>query len=267
MRRPITKANERSLPGVQPNVGTRLRYAARLKKLIDEMANSVEYWLKAQYRAKPPALAQDASSAKELQAALRKLSRRWQRQFNALAPKLAAYYAQAADDRVTSTLKTELAKHGISVKFKMTPAAQDVMSASIAEQVGLIKSIPSQYFTQIEGAVMRSVSSGRDLQHLTKALLKIEGVTKRRASFIALDQNNKATERMHDARRLDLGLTEAVWQHSAAGKEPRPKHVAFSGKRYDIRKGAPIGDKGQFVHPGEEPRCRCVSRTVIPGFM
>ena len=67
------------------------------------------------------------------------------------------------------------------------------------------------------------------------------------------------------ARQVELGITEAVWRHSGAGKKPRPKHVAASGKRYDVAKGMKIGDKGQWVLPGEEINCRCTSESILPG--
>ncbi len=90
------------------------------------------------------------------------------------------------------------------------------------------------------------------------------GVTKRRAAFIARDQNNKATAVFERTRHVEIGVTEAIWLHSAGGKVPRPEHVAFSGKKYDIRKGAYL--EGKWTWPGVEINCRCVSKPVIPGF-
>ena len=123
------------------------------------------------------------------------------------------------------------------MKFKMTRAMRDIMAATVGQQVSLIKSIPSQYFTNIGGLVMRSVQTGRDLEQLTKDLKAQFGVTHRRAAFIARDQNNKATASMTRARQEELGLNDAIWVRSGAGKHPRPTHVAMDGKKYDVRKG------------------------------
>ena len=87
----------------------------------------------------------------------------------------------------------------------MTPALRDIRQATIGQQVSLIKSIPSQYFTNIEGLVMRSVQTGRDLGQLTNDLQEQFGVTHRRAAFIARDQNNKATASMTRGRQNELG--------------------------------------------------------------
>jgi hypothetical protein len=69
---------------------------------------------------------------------------------------------------------------------------------------------------------------------------------------------------MENVRRLELGLTEAIWMHSGAGRSPRPSHVAFSGKRFKLATGAFLD--GKWVWPGSEPDCLCTSRAIIPGF-
>jgi len=159
-----------------------------------------------------------------------------------------------------------LKKAGFTVKFKMKPAMRDIMRATVGQQVSLIKSIPSQYFTNIEGMVMRSVQTGRDLGQLTKDLQEQFGVTHRRAAFIARDQNNKATASMTRARQDELEITEAIWVHSGAGKHPRPTHVAMNGKKYDVNKGMWDPAVKRWIFPGEEINCRCFCRSVIPGF-
>lgn len=203
--------------------------------------------------------------ADELRAAVQKMTAMWQKNFDEAAPQLAEYFGTSVAERSDAVLRSVLRNGGYSVSFSMTPAATDVMQATIGAQVGLIKSIPQQYLTQVEGAVMRSVQAGRDLGSLAKELQQQFGVTKRRAALIARDQNNKATASITRVRQVELGITEAVWRHSTGGKHLRPKHVAASGKRYDVTKGLPIGDQGQWVFPGEEINCRCVSCSVVPG--
>jgi uncharacterized protein with gpF-like domain len=61
-----------------------------------------------------------------------------------------------------------------------------------------------------------------------------------------------------------LGITQAIWQHSHAGKKPRPSHVKADGKTFDIEKGMYLD--GKWVQPAEEYNCRCTSRAIIEGF-
>lgn len=141
---------------------------------------------------------------------------------------------------------------------------RDALEATVAENVSLIKSIGSQYLTAIEGHVMRSVTTGRDLAPLARRLELQYGVTRRRAALIARDQNNKATAVITRERQNELGI-KAIWLHSAGGKEPRPTHVANSGKVYDPKEGWFDPDVGEHIWPGTLINCRCVSKSVIPG--
>lgn len=254
-----------------------MEYRRRLQRLVDEMNDSFVYWIRATYRANPPAIAagdapaialDEASAASQLRIAVNKMRRRWLSRFDEAADDLAKYFAKAAHKRSDAALRSILRRGGFSVKFKMTPAMSDIMKATIAEQVGLIKSIPQQYLTNVQGAVMRSVQLGGDLGSLTKQLQKQYGVTQRRAALIARDQNMKATASMTRARQVELGITQAVWMHSHGGKEPRPTHLANDGKRYDPAKGwyDPDPKVRRYIFPGELINCRCSSGSVIKGF-
>lgn len=213
-----------------------------------------------------PRIAQDASAASELRRVMRRLTRRWLRNFDKAAPELAEWFATAAGERTDSALAASLRKAGFTVKFKPTRAQNEVFQATVGENVALIKSIAQQHLAGVEGALMRSVAAGRDLGGFAKTLETTYGVTARRAAFIARDQNNKATATMTRVRQNELGIKQAKWLHSAGGKEPRPSHVANSGKLYDVAKGWYDPDAKQWIRPGELPNCRCVSVSVVPGF-
>src|SRR5882724_11923096 len=187
------KTNYRVLRPVHPNSGIAAEYKRKLNALISEMSNSYVYWIKAQYRETPPLLAMDTTPAKELRGELSLLGKRWEKKIDAAAPKLADWFAKSTSQRSSLALKKILKDGGMTVEFKLTPTMRDAYQATLSEQVSLIKSIGSQYHTEVEGLVMRSVSTGRDLESLTTELKKRYGITHRRAAFISLDQNNKAT--------------------------------------------------------------------------
>ncbi|MEX3555269.1 MAG: phage minor head protein, partial [Burkholderia gladioli] len=184
--------------------------------------------------------------------------------FDKSSEKRAERFADEAMGAADSALKENLRKKGFSVRFSMSREANDVYRATIAENVGLIRSIASEHLDKVQGLVMRSVTQGRKLDELTVELAKRYAITKKRVAFIARDQNNKATAVITRVRQRELGITQARWMHSAGGKEPRPSHVAANGKLYDIDKGMYLD--GEWIRPGELPNCRCVSQSVIPGF-
>jgi SPP1 gp7 family putative phage head morphogenesis protein len=264
----MKKRGEKVLSPVHPNVGIRAAYKRKILALVDEMIASYRHWVSAVYRKHPPALAQDETPSKALERELRKLAKRWRKNFDVAAKELAEYFAKSVEARSRRALMQILKKGGWTVQLKMTPAMRDVMGAAVAENVALIKSIPTQFHTQVEGLVMRSVVAGRDLAPLTRDLQKQFGVTRRRAELIAHDQSNKATAAMTRARYVDMGIERAIWMHSGGGKTKRPTHVANSGKPFDINAGwfDPDPKVRKRIQPGELINCRCVCRPVVKGF-
>ncbi len=241
-----------------------MRYQRALMSLISQMSASVEYWLTAQRRSDPPELAQDALPAAEMRKELRKLSKRWQDKFDGMAPKVAESFLKNQFKGTDAAMRQALRDAGWSIEFTMTPAMRDAFEASLAENVGLIRSIPQRYLQEVEGIVMRNYAAGRNLKAMAAEIKSRYEVTANRAVLISRDQSNKANAVVQKARQTELGIKEAVWIHSHAGREPRRTHVAMNGKRYEIAKGMYDSAVKRWVLPGELVGCRCQGRSVLP---
>jgi SPP1 gp7 family putative phage head morphogenesis protein len=265
MSKPLTAPTRRPIrcAAVRPNLGVQEAYQRRLDALIAQMHRSVARAVAATYRRKTPILAQDESSPVALRETLERLAREWTDKFDEFANGGGRKFSRDAIGSADRAFAASLKKAGFTVDFKLSPAANEVMQATIAEQVNLIRSIPAQHLTQVQGAVMRSVTAGRDAASLAREVEAQYGVTKRRAALIARDQNNKATAAITRARQDEIGVTQAVWIHSAGGRQPRPEHVKANGKVYDVKKGMFL--EGKWTWPGVEINCRCISRSIIPG--
>ena len=255
---------------VRANYGVQLAYRRRMQRKIDDMQNSVEYWLTAAYRKYPPRMlevvemAQDAAPSEKIKRILADLAKRWIAKFDEWAPRIAEAYLSDLYKTSDGAFQAALKEAGWTVEFKLTPAMRDALNASLQENIGLIRSIPTKYFPQVEGIVMRSYSAGRDLKTMVDELKKLYPEASDRAETIARDQSNKANAVINRTRSLGLGITEAIWMHSSAGKVPRPSHVKAGKDKlvYDIAKGAYID--GEFIQPGEKINCRCTSRVDLP---
>lgn len=247
---------------VHANRGQAIRYRLQMDALIREMHESVLYWLTATYSKAPPVLAQDASPVKAMRKQLRELAARWIKRFDASAPKIAEAYLKGSFKATDSAMREALKAAGWSVKFEITPVVREAFEASLAENIGLIRSIPQEYLQQVEGAVMRSYTAGRDLHTMVKNIQRIYPKAANRAVLIARDQSNKANAVVTRARQIELGIQEAIWMHSHAGKVPRPDHVAANGRRYKVSEGCLIS--GKLIFPGELINCRCTGRSVLP---
>lgn len=257
------------LTPIHANLGIEAAYRKKLQALIAEMSNSTIYWTRAAWKKAPPisSIAQDRGRGLpiiDLRRTMERLARHWQRRFDDLAPELAKVFVDGATSTTDAAMMASLKNAGFTVRFQMTQAAKEGYQAVLAENVGLIKSIPAEYLLDVQQKVWGAVKSGYDLETLTKGLQADYGVSFRRASLIARDQSNKAKAVIEQIRRQELGIEEADWQHSGGGKEPRKSHVEANGKRFKLAKGMLID--GEYIMPGYLINCRCTSRAIIPGF-
>lgn len=257
------------LKPIRPAAPIQAKYEQRVLAELLAMHRAVLADVRKTWREREPETiitAMDDIPARALQQALARVGKIWLRRFDDLSDELAEYFSTAVRSRCDRALADMLRRGGFSIRFKMTPAMRDAFAAVRAENVGLIRSIAEQHLSKVETLVMQSVSQGRDLGTLAKALEQNFGVSQRRAAFISRDQNNKATAVMTRTRHVELGITTAKWLHSAGGKHPREPHVRFSGKTYDIREGHDFGDGLGPVWPGTAINCRCVAVPIVPGF-
>ena len=255
-----------TLAAIRPNAALAAEYRRRLQALIKAMADDVMFEVEAAYA---PTVTMDASPARSIADIIARLRAKWEAGFRTLGSDLARYFALASKDRTDAQLNAALRKAGFTVRFRMTRQVNDIVQASYAENVALIRSILAQYFTQIEGHVMRAVQVGGDMGALSTALREQYGVTQRRAALIARDQTRKAMAVVERARQEEIGITEAYWRHSSGGKHPRPTHVAASkdGVIYSVSEGWYDPAVKKRIWPGTEINCRCYSRAIIPGLV
>lgn len=259
---------------IHPNLGVAAWYDRELRTLIARMEADLDGVLST-YKKVDPSLATDARAPRPpslfIRKALDKWGLKWTNKLNDMSEALAEKFATRSFNATQTQMKAAFKEAGWTVKFAATPGSIKAFHATVAENVGLIKSIAPQYLKGVEAKVWQAVKSGSDLHTLSKDLKETYGITTRRASLIARDQNSKAKAEIEKARDLELGLTHAIWQHSSAGKEPRPTHVANDGKRYTIKTGWYDPDangkgKGAWIQPGELINCRCSGRAIIPAF-
>lgn len=258
-----------------PNKGLEIAYRRKLEELIDEMYRSIFWWIGAEYKKQLPKIirynesadmemAADASPANAMISSLRKRFSQWRRNFDEKAQQFSRWFADHADKAISNQTKQSVAKAlGFTVRFKPTRAMENAMASIINENVSLIKTIPRHCFAELEGLVMRSVRTGRDIGGLADDIKKRYDVTRRRAIFIARDQNNKATEALSKVRMQELGFTQAKWIHVTRSNRPRETHVDMDGKIFDLNKGMYDPAVGEWIQPGQLPNCRCQKAPVL----
>lgn len=146
---------------------------------------------------------------------------------------------------------------GLNV-FRTEPYLVPLAEGWIKANTDLIKSLPTQLHTNLEGIIRRGVMNGVSVKDLAGQIKDRYGVNNYRATLIAQDQTLKLNADLTRYRLQSVGVREYIWR-TVQDNRVRPHHVERNGKTYAFDK-PPAG--GQ--HPGQEVRCRCRAEAVWP---
>lgn len=156
-------------------------------------------------------------------------------------------------------------------------AIKKAAQKSARENVELIRTLPKEYFNRIEMDIVHGIERGISQRDIYEYAIKAYGErtkqTEYRAKLIAQNQTARVYGAINRARAEEVGVTEGVWMHASAAREPRPGHVKANGKRFDLRKGLKVDNasKGakkrdiRYTFPGDEPNCGCEFRIYLEG--
>lgn len=250
------------LPDFRPNAGIQAAYRAELNRLLRSVRNEAlalvrDHWEEPE-RVEPTRIAMDSDLLARL---IDHLLARWATRLTELPKIIAEQFVGKTLFHYDRRMQGALKKAGFTVNLQLTDYTRQAMRGAVGMNVGLIKSIPNQYLSDVQKYVWEAVEGGFDLATLTDNLQHAYHIGRNRAKLIARDQANKVHAVMEQARRIELGISEAIWMHSAAAKEPRQSHVKANGKKFDIKKGMYLD--GKWVLPGQDINCGCTSRALI----
>lgn len=151
---------------------------------------------------------------------------------------------------------------GIDVgKILKDEGIESAIRTHVKNNVSLIRTIPEEYFDQIENSILQGINEGTDVFSINEDLLQIEGVSKRRARVIARDQVGKMTADFNKLRQKELGISHYRWG-TAEDEDVRSSHKKLNGRRFAWDESPPGGHK-----PGEDIQCRCVAKPILAGVL
>ena len=269
----VKTKNSRQIPG---NISLQVWYRKELLKQVRKMAEKTEKEILKVWKQNTPKMTLeaeqavmdsimcDASPAASLTKVLNSLRHYFRMHFQTMADRVSRKFVKMAEKGASVSLKSILKEEGFTVDFRLTRELNDILQATIAENVNLIKSIHTAYYEQVQTIVMQAVKNGRDMDYIKSELMERFRITERKAQIIARDQTNKATQAISRARALETGITTARWVHIPGAKTSREEHKAFDGKPFDIREGLYDPKAKKYVMPGELINCNCRFRLVVP---
>ena len=254
---------------LRPNVGISTDYAKPIVNELELMFRDVQRELKKAFKENHYGQAMDASLASQSRILLNWLLRKWQPRFDEIAKSATNRMIERTLKNSTVTLRNSLkqALPDLSIDTSFSnEQLQEVIKASTLEAANLIKIIPYKFLNEVQGQVMRSITTGKGMEDLVPFLTKKYNGNIRHARNTALDQTRKAYQSINTSRLKTLGVKKFIWIHSGGGKEPRVNHIRMSGNEYSFDNPPVIGVMyGEEVRglPGDLPNCRCICKPVI----
>lgn len=141
----------------------------------------------------------------------------------------------------------------------------NVLQSATRANVKLIRTIPAEYFSQIEQIVYNGTTKGNNARSMIDQILGVKNqagqstTSKKafnRAKLIARDQTAKLNATITQQRNEKLGIEEYMWVTSR-DERVRATHKANDGKIFRWDSPPPTG------HPTEEINCRCFAKSII----
>lgn len=246
-------------------------YRVTLQKAIARMRTDYERELKKQLKPAAKKAAMDAANlGTQLGFMFGGLEDKWGKFFGKLARNLAGRVVNRINQTSKRSLDSSLKSlsGGLTIKTPKMPADMlSEMQAATRVNVGLIKSIQSQYHEKVFQAVMNNVGDAEAIKGAAEKLVSktyfIGETVSERAAFIARDQTAKLTTATNIARMDSAGIKKVRWRHSGGSADPRARHLEYDGQIFDLDNPPIIEEDGTRGWAGETYNCRCYLIPII----
>lgn len=137
----------------------------------------------------------------------------------------------------------------------------EVMRALMAEQVGLITSLPMEAAQRVHRLTLEGITNSPRASEVAAEIMRTGEVTQSRANLIARTEVGRTATALTQARAEHIGSEGYIWR-TAHDADVRPSHKAMDGKF--VRWDQPPTLDGLTGHAGAIPNCRCTPLPVVP---
>lgn len=244
-------------------------YAAEIARLVQAAAEAVRRevepnlarWVaEAQAESRVDGIRTDAGVAARIAAFIRQVANRL---LGAIRPTALDELAERFARRTNEWSKQETNRQvraALGVDVGAEPNLGPLADAFTAENVALIRTVPQRYLENVEGVVLRGVTSGTLPRDIAKQLAETEGVAERRAALIARDQVGKFYGKFNEVRQRKLGVETYTWR-TVNDNRVRPEHEERAGVEYawtpEDAKRLGVAYLPPEEQPGQPINCRC----------
>ena len=254
-----------------PNAGYVAKYRREIKRMIKAMHEDTRREIQALYGDK----VQDAKP-KTLVDVMAMLRKKWYKTFEKRSKEMSLWLASAVKKRTRKDIIKQLKNIGLALTPNFSDSEKKIISGIVQTGVDLIKTIPRDYFGNVQEVVKKTIQDaverGGDRHAIYEAikdkfdhpLVQTQKQAERRAELIAGDQVQKATQEFALNNAQAYGATKGEWIHIPGEKTSRITHIEMDGQVFDLDKGLYDSDVGRYVKPGELIYCRCSFQAIFP---
>jgi SPP1 gp7 family putative phage head morphogenesis protein len=165
------------------------------------------------------------------------------------------------DEQAWQTMAKELSR-GLREEIRNAPTGQ-VMRQLLAEQVGLIQSIPIEAAQRVHRLTLAGLEDSTRFQEIAKEIQRTEEVTTSRAVLIARTETARTAATLTQARAEHIGADSYIWRTSG-DSTVRSDHKKLNGKIFQWN-NPPVADErtGERANPGCIWNCRCFAEPIL----
>ena len=257
------------------NVQFQNRRAEIAEKEVDRMAKEVEREVRNLFKSPlaKSTFAMDASLPGSIEVLMNGLSRSWQKRFNLFGREFSKENSEMINSYAAKDLGQSMRalSGGMTIKTdSLSEKTIDIIRAATNESSSLIKTISTEYMSEVKESLLRSIVSGSSSFEKTRVAVNDMLTTRHRkyrnkAKNIVLDQTRKAYQGINQQRMREIGINEFEWVHVGGSQNPRAYHkFDLNGRIFDLN-DPPVIDKstGEKGLPGQAINCKCIMRPVI----
>lgn len=228
------------------------RYARTLSKIARHVGDLVTGF---------PDPVEDADAEADILEALAQYSR----MLRPWSQSVAARIVLEADKQDVAAWRQHARQMGKALRAEIyhAPTGQ-IVRESIARQVGLITSLPTEAGERVHKIALKARLSGTRANEAAKEIQATGSVTRSRAVLIARTEIARTGAELTEARSVSVGGLTYYWR-TLRDADVRHDHRILEGKIFAFA-NPPVADQrtGARANPGCIYRCRCYASPILP---
>ena len=253
-----------------------------MKRELKATAESLIYWLGAEWKRQAPRIARDASpyTPREMlssnppasvYAAITKRfdaeKTRWQKRCRESAERFGGRFMDTTKKETIEALNRNFKKAGLSTVVKPSRVSGAIASLQKKKVIDTVDAVLQLFVQRSLTDALERFIRGEAAKDMEKGIRRNLEKSERQAGNVSRGLASNTVNTLTDAYNSDLGLDKAVWVHVPGKRYSRKTHEEMNGKVFDRKVGLYDREVKKNVKPGELQFCMCTYRVLVPDWL